>query len=87
MNSLVNICCLLLFTSLELDRITKGALIVIESRSGIIISLQYKINIMTQYNCIESTHNMTEWASIPTNSRIVKDPNRMVNRGERDQTK
>ena len=76
---------LIAFTSLELDRITKGALIVIESRSGIIISLKYKINIMTQYNCIESTHNMTEWASIPTNSRVIKDPNnRTINHGQRD---
>ena len=40
---------------------------------------------MTQYNCIESTHNMTEWASIPTNSRVIKDPNnRTINHGQRD---
>ena len=40
---------------------------------------------MTQYNCIESTHNMTEWARIPTNTHIIKDPNnRTINHGQRD---
>ena len=43
---------------------------------------------MTQYNCIESTHNMTEWARIPTNSSHgLKDPNRMVNHGQREEIK
>ena len=40
---------------------------------------------MAQYNCIEKSHTMTEWASIPTNSRIIKDPNnRTINHGQRD---
>jgi len=38
---------------------------------------------MTQFNCIESNHNhnMTEWASIPTNIQGLKDPNRLINHG------
>ena len=36
---------------------------------------------MAQFNCIESTHNMTEWASFPSNTHGVKDPNRLINHG------
>jgi hypothetical protein len=38
---------------------------------------------MTQFNCIESTHNhnMTEWAPFPTTNQALRDPNRLLNHG------
>ena len=45
---------------------------------------------MTQndkYNSIEASHNMMDFPSFPISGRCIKDPNRMINHGQREQIK